>query len=132
MNKLTGTIKQIQQSGAILLVDVDVLGQGFSALLIESAIRPEWLQQGNTVELVFKETEVTLAKGLSGKISMRNRMKCIVQSINRGELLCTVSLKFETYSITSAITTRAVDSLQITVNEEIDALVKSNEITLMR
>jgi len=34
MNKLTGTITQIQQSGAILLVDVDINGQGFSALLI--------------------------------------------------------------------------------------------------
>lgn len=40
MNKLTGIISQIQQAGAILLVDVDVNGQVFSALLIESALNP--------------------------------------------------------------------------------------------
>ena len=54
MNKLSGIITQIQQSGAILLVDVDVDGHGFSAMLIESATQPEWLQTGNTIDLVFK------------------------------------------------------------------------------
>jgi molybdate transport system regulatory protein len=131
MNKLTGTIKQIQQSGAILLVDIDVLGQGFSALLIESAIRPQWLEVGNAVDVVFKETEVSLAKDLQGKISMRNRLNCNVTSINRGELLSTVTMQFAQFFITSAITTRAVDSLNIAVHDNIIALVKSNEISLM-
>ncbi len=44
MNKLSGIITQIQQSEAILLVDIDVDGQGFSALLIESAAKPEWIE----------------------------------------------------------------------------------------
>ena len=61
MNKLSGIITKIQQSGAILLVDVDVDvdGHGFSAMLIESATQPEWLQEGNSIDLVFKETEVS-------------------------------------------------------------------------
>jgi molybdopterin-binding protein len=131
MNKLTGTITQIQQSGAILLVDVDVDGQSFSALLIESATQPQWLHVGNWVEVVFKETEVSLAKDLSGLISLRNRMKCNVIQIKRGELLSNISLQFHKYIITSAITSRAVDSLQISVGDNLEALVKSNEITLM-
>ena len=132
MNKLPGRITKVQQSGAILLVDVDVDGHGFSALLIESATHPEWLQTGNTIDLVFKETEVTLAKNLSGIISMRNRMKCIVQQIERGELLSKISLKFQEYIVTSAITTRAVDSLQLTIADKIEALVKANEVSLMK
>ena len=39
-------------------MDVDVDGHSFSAMLIESAIRQEWLQEGNPIDLVFKETEV--------------------------------------------------------------------------
>ena len=132
MNKLPGKISKVQQSGAILLVDVDVDGHGFSALLIESATHPEWLQAGNTIDLVFKETEVTLAKNLSGIISMRNRMKCTVQRIERGELLSKISLKFQEYRITSAITTRAVDSLQLVLGDEVEALVKANEVSLMK
>ena len=132
MNKLSGIISKIQQSGAILLVDINVDGHGFSAMLIESATQPEWLQTGNTIDLVFKETEVSLAKDLSGVISMRNRMKCIVQQIERGELLSKISLKFQKYIVTSAITTRAVDSLQLAIGDEVEALVKANEVSLMK
>jgi len=132
MNKLTGTISKIQQSGAILLVDVDVDGHGFSAMLIESATQPEWLKTGNTIDLIFKETEVSLAKNLSGMISMRNRMKCIVLHIERGELLSKVSLQFQKYVITSAITTRSVNSLDLKIGDEVEALVKANEVSLMK
>jgi molybdate transport system regulatory protein len=132
VNKLTGKISQIQQSGAILLVDVDVDGHGFSAMLIESATQLEWLQTGNSIELVFKETEVSLAKNFSGMISMRNRMKCTVLHIDRGELLSKVSLKFQEYTITSAITTRSVNSLDLKVGDEVEALVKANEVSLMK
>jgi molybdate transport system regulatory protein len=132
MNKLPGIITQIQKSGAIMLVDVDVNGHGFSAMLIESASNPPWLKTGNLVDLVFKETEVSLAKGLSGKISMRNRILCKVLDIDRGALLSTIKMQFQEYVISSAITTRAIDSLQITIGEEIEALVKANEISLMK
>jgi len=132
MNRLEGIITQIQKAESIMLIDVDVDGHSFSALLIESTIHPKWLQIGNTVDVVFKETEVTLAKNLSGQISMRNRMKCNVQSVKRGELLSTILLQFQHYTITSAITTRSVDYLQITVGDELVALVKANEISLMK
>lgn len=132
MNKLPGTITRIQQSGAILLVDVAVNGQGFSALLIESASATEWLLTGNSVDLVFKETEVSLAKNLSGIISLRNRMKCKVLHIVRGELLSIISLQFLEHTVTSAITTRAIDSLQLTIGDEVEALVKANEVSLMK
>jgi molybdate transport system regulatory protein len=132
MNRLSGTITKIQQSGAIILVDVDVNGHGFSAMLIESASQPEWLKTGNTIDLVFKETEVSLAKNLSGMISMRNRMKCTVEQIERGELLSKITLKFQQYTVTSAITTRSVNSLDLKTGDEVEALVKANEVSLMR
>lgn len=130
MNILTGTITQILQSGAIMLVDADVDGQGFSALLIETATRPQWLSVGHPVRLVFKETEVSLAKELSGRISMRNRMKCEVVHIKRGELLSSITLRYQKFTIQSAITTRGVDALQLSVGDEVEALVKANEISL--
>lgn len=101
-----------------MLVDADVNGHGFSALLIESAFRPDWLQVGNTIDLVFKETEVSLAKNLQGQISMRNRMKCVVREIERGDLLSKIKLSFINSLISSAITTRAVDSLKLEIDEE--------------
>jgi molybdate transport system regulatory protein len=132
MNKLPATITAIQQSGTILLVDAEVEGQGFSALLIESITRPEWLETGKEVNLVFKETEVSLAKELQGKISMRNRMKCVVLKVDKGELLSVITLQFRNFTIASAITTRSVDNLQIEIGDEVEALVKANEVSLMK
>jgi molybdate transport system regulatory protein len=132
MNKLPATITAIQQSGTILLVDAEVGGQVFSALLIESIQRPEWLEVGKAVDLVFKETEVSLAKNLEGQISTRNRMKCTVQKINKGELLSMITLQFNACTIASAITTRAVNALQLKIGDEVDALVKANEVSLMK
>lgn len=132
MNKLPATIKAIQQSGTILLVDAEAEGQGFSALLIESILQPEWLEVGKAVDLVFKETEVSLAKNLQGQISTRNRMKCTVQKINKGELLSMITLQFNACTIVSAITTRSVNNLQLEIGNEVDALVKANEVSLMK
>lgn len=132
MNKLAGVITRIQQSGAVVLIDIDVDGQQFSALVIESAVRPDWLGAGKPVDVVFKETEVSLAKNLSGQISLRNRMKCEVLKIDRGELLSTVFLKFRQHTLSSAITTRSVDSLCLAIGDELEALVKANEVSLMK
>ena len=132
MNKLPGTISKIQQSGAILLVDVDVEGVLFSAMLIESATQPEWLQTGNSIELIFKETEVSLAKNLSGLISTRNRMKCEITQIELGELLSKIDLKFQRFQISSAITTRSVNLLKLKIGDQVEALVKANEISFMK
>ena len=132
MNKLPATITAIQQAGTILLVDAQAGGHDFSVLLIESVYPPEWLKVGNAVDLVFKETEVSLAKNLQGQISTRNRMKCIVSKVDKGELLSMISFQLNGFTIASAITTRAVNSLQLKIGDEVDALIKANEISLMR
>jgi molybdate transport system regulatory protein len=132
MNKLSGTITNIQQSGAIILADVDIYGQQISAMLIHSIEQDEWLKSGSNVTVVFKETEVSIAKGLSGKISLRNRFLCSIEAIRKGELLSEISLKFGLYNITSVITTRAVESLELKVGEQLEALVKANEVSLMK
>jgi molybdate transport system regulatory protein len=87
---------------------------------------------GKAVDLVFKETEVSLAKNLQGQISFRNRMKCQVLKVDRGELLSMITLQFKGFTIVSAITTRSVNSLQLEPGDEVDALVKANEVSLMK
>lgn len=132
MNILSGIISNIQQSGSIMLVDIDVNGYQFSSMLIESIANTDWLKKENGIDLIFKETEVSLAKDLQGKISMRNRLPCIVKHIERGVLLSNVTLQFQNSFIVSAITTRSVDALQISIGDSIEALIKANEISLMK
>ena len=63
----------------ISLVDVVVENDMFTATLLETPATADYLRIGNQVTLLFKETEIALAKDLGGQISLRNRMPVIVQ-----------------------------------------------------
>jgi molybdate transport system regulatory protein len=84
------------------------------------------------VALLFKETEVALAKNLSGLISLRNRIPAIVRSVERGQVLTKVGLNIDGYPLTSVITTKSSHLLQLAVGDEVEGLVKANEMSIMR
>lgn len=131
MNKLPGTIENVFSDGAIMLVDIKVCGQVFSALMIDGANTLSWAAKGQKIDIAFKETELSLAKNLEGKISIRNRMSCIIESIDKGKVLSVVKLIFNGYSLHSVITSRAVEALNIAPGDMVMALVKSNEVMLI-
>lgn len=131
MNRLQGTITAIESNRHMSLVDVVVGGDVFSATLLETPETAAYLRVGNPVTLLFKETEVALAKDLSGLISLRNRFAATVQSIERGDILSAIKLDYAGHTLTSIITTRAVARLQLAVGDKLEALVKANEIALM-
>lgn len=131
MNRLQGTIAAIESNRHMSLVDVVVGGEVFSATLLETPETAAYLRVGNPVTLLFKETEVALAKDLSGLISLRNRFAATVQAIERGDILSAIKLDYAGHTLTSIITTRAVVRLQLAVGDKLEALVKANEIALM-
>ena len=131
MNKLQGRIAAIESNDHVSLVDVNVNGDTFTATLLETPDDAPYLQVGNMVDVLFKETEVSLAKNLSGMISLRNRMQTTVTQVRSGIILSEVVLDYRGYSISSIITTRSIQRLQIMPGDQIEALIKANEMTLM-
>lgn len=112
------------------LVDLAVGNDVLSATLLETPEQVDYLQVGKQVILLFKETEVSLAKNLTGLISLRNRLQAKVKHIERGEILSAVTLDYQSYSLVSVITTRGMDRLQLEVGDQVDALIKANEVVL--
>ena len=131
MNRLHGRIALIESNGFVSLVDVTVGADTFTATLLETPASAPYLVVGNAVHVLFKETEVSLAKNLSGQISLRNRIKGTVRHIRRGAILCEVELDYRGQAITSIITARAVLRLALAEGDEVEALVKANEVALM-
>jgi molybdate transport system regulatory protein len=131
MNRIEVTIKQVMNSGGIIMVDMETAGLILTALLIDAPNNPGWLKQGNRIYAVFKETEVSIARDFSGKISLRNKIPCRVKRVERGELMSIIHMTFMDFPIQSAITTRSVDMLDLKINDEVTAMIKANEITLM-
>lgn len=131
MNRLRGQITGIESNGHVSLVDVAIGDDTFAAILLESPDSAPYLIAGNQVQVLFKETEVSLAKNLSGEISLRNRVRATVREIRRGEILSEVVLDYRGQALTSIITSRAVKRLSLQQGDEVEALVKANEVSLM-
>jgi len=131
MNELRGIITAVESNGFVSLVDVAVGGDAFTATLLENAASAPYLAAGQAVRVLFKETEVSLAKNLSGQISLRNRIAATVREIRRGEILSEVVLDYHGQRIASVITTRAVQRLELCEGDAVEALVKANEVSLL-
>jgi molybdate transport system regulatory protein len=131
MNRLLGTISAIEADDHLALVDATVGPDTFTAMLMETPQQAPYLKVGNTVAVLFKETEVALAKNFSGQISLRNILRGSVRQIRRGDILCEVVLDYQGQSVTSIITTRAVKRLDLQEGDSVSALIKANEVSLM-
>lgn len=131
MNKLRGRITAIESNDHVSLVDIEVSGDSFTATLLETPEDAPYLKVGNAVEVLFKETEVSLAKNLSGLISLRNRMQATVKLVRGGAILSEVVLDYRGQPVSSIVTTRSIRRLDIRPGDAIEALVKANEVSLM-
>ena len=132
MNKLQAKIFSITKSQGVVLVDLMLDEIQLSAMMVSSYNEPQWLKTGETVTVAFKETEVSIGKNMSGQISLRNRIPCNVTHIDQGEIMSLLHLKYTDNIIISAITTRSVNQMNISVGDEVTALIKANEISIFQ
>ncbi|MFZ6815786.1 TOBE domain-containing protein [Undibacterium sp. Rencai35W] len=131
MNKFSGKIAAIEAYGSVAIVDVMVGPYCFTATLMGAADQLEVWKNGQAVNLLFKETEVALAKNLSGQISLRNRMPSIITGLEYGQLLTRVAMQMDGMMLHSVITTRSARHLQLELGDQVEGLVKSNEMSLL-
>ena len=133
MNRVSGAIAGIERAARIAIVDVNALGQQLTATLIGTGagLETDRWRAGMPVTLLFAETEVALAKNLSGLISLRNRISVSIVAIERGSILCRVVLQAEGAQIVSIITTRAAHALGLACGDRIEALIKANAMRIV-
>lgn len=132
MNKLIGKIILVESSSHMSMVDIDVEGDVFSSIVLETPATAPYLKQGNSVTLLFKETEVSIGKDLSGLISLRNRFKATIKQIEKSDILTKVFLDYKGKEIISIISTRSAQKLALINGDEVEWLVKTNEVSLLK
>ena len=131
MNKLTGIVKDVAISPYMALVMVEHEGDVFSAAIQETPIGAERFKKGSSITLVFKETEVAVAVGLGGKISIRNRAQAVVKAIETAGVLTRVVLDYKGQRLAAVITSPGSESLGLKVGDTVEWLVKANEMSLL-
>ena len=127
MNTLSASVISMDLSTHLCVLHTMVNVDTFELILAENPL----FIQGDTVVLVFKETEVILQK-TPLPTSSANAYKGIVKTIEDGIVLTSVTLAFHDTTIVSLITTSAYKRLGITIGDEIVWMVQPSEISLMR
>jgi molybdate transport system regulatory protein len=131
MNKLPGIVTHVDTSVGVSLADIDVAGDTLSALVIASDSHASFLIDNTPVLVLFAETEVSLAKNLSGLISLRNRLASRVKTLDRGAVLTRAVLDYRGHDVVAVITTRSAERLSLAPGDEVECLIKANEVTLV-
>ncbi|MDR0664296.1 MAG: TOBE domain-containing protein [Helicobacteraceae bacterium] len=130
MNALFGCITGVETDGAISIAKIAAGGLTLSALLVETPESCDYLTIGREVEALFKETEASIAKNLIGDISLRNRHSATIKSLRYGGLLCEIALQSGDNEIRSIITAQSAKRLKLALGDEVEWLVKANEISI--
>ena len=131
MNKLRGTIVEIETADSISMVNLDINGIKFCSIVIETPETADYLRIGNEVDIVFKETEVSIAKKLYSNISLSNKLPVKIERIIKGKILSELVTSYNKTEISSIIPTHFVDRKKLKIGDEVYAMIKSNEIMIM-
>ena len=130
MNRLKGKIELINSHDELLLIELNVQETKMKAIIIGKPNDYSYLEIGNEIAILFKETEVTISIDKDLNISTPNKLTCIVDSIKKGQLLSQVNLNFYGVTLSSIITTTSVENLNLKPQNTVTALIKTNEIIL--
>lgn len=130
MNRLKGKIELINSHDELLLIELNVQETKMKAIIIGKPNDYSYLEIGNEIAILFKETEITISIDKCLNISTQNKLTCIVDSIEKGQLLSQVNLNFNDAPLSSIIATTSVENLNLNRKDTVTALIKTNEIIL--
>ena len=130
MNILRGKIDAIKVNGSLSLVRILVGETLLSAIVTDTPASAPYLEIGKTISVIFKETEVFVGKGTEHQISLQNKLVGHITSISKGDLLSKLVMATKAGTVTSIITTNAVNQLQLETGQPVTAMVKTSEMML--
>lgn len=130
MNRLFGTVSDLECEGEFSLVGIDVAGMRLSSIVLETASSSAYLGPGNPITVLFKESEVSLAVGPEPRVSIRNRLPCEVVSVNEGGILAHVVVACAGSRMHAVISARAARELELGPGKLAYALIKATDVAL--
>ena len=132
MNRLSGKIENIETKNSLSFVSIKVGTVTLFAIVMQTQQNSPRLKIGNPIQVVFKATEVIISTGLVDHISLQNRLAGKIYTIESGLLMSRLLLKTEIGMLTSVIPTVSVNRLELKVDSEITAMIKANNLILIK
>lgn len=128
MNRIDGTIVDIDTDGYMSLVKVKTEIGYISLILLETPSKADYLRKGRLLNLIFNPTSVKISKVYTEELSIDNSIECQVKDIKYNKILSVITLKAKDIEIISYITTKTKERLNIKQGEKVYALISSSDI----
>jgi len=127
VSQLIATVSDIQHCDSLHIVSFLCHGQTLTMMSLELASE---VQVGTRVKLLVKPSHIAIAKGFSGEVSYANQLECTITSIDNGELLSSVHLRFADTLLESIITLNSSQRMDLDVGDSVVAFIKSSELSI--
>lgn len=129
MNHIKAKVTKIQSMDNISIVAFQAQEQVMQMMALGLNMPVE---VGSEVTLGVKASSIAIATYLSGEMSISNQLKCVVEHLKYGELLCSVKLNFNNTIIESIITMNSVSKMNIKEGDTVVALIKASELSILK
>ncbi len=131
-NQLDATILSVSRGDAMAAVKAQLAsGQELTAAITRESADELELNAGQPVTMLVKATDVALATGVVGDLSIRNQLPGRITSLTAGAAMTTLKVAVDGGgALTAVVTNDAVDDLDLTEGDEVLALVKATEVSV--
>ena len=127
MSKFIATIKKIQSIDNLNIVKFDFCGLTLKMMSLDLN---DDVKIGKKVKLSVKPSNISIAKNLSGEISLSNKIVATIQSLENGQLLTSVILKINDTILESIITVDSSKRMNLQIGEVVTILIKASNLSI--
>ena len=128
MNQIKAEVIHIKSVDSLNFLTFSLNQQVIHMLSLE--LEPN-LNVGTTVHLGIKSTHVAIAKDLKGLLSVENRLKANIVSIENGEILSSICLDIEGFLLESIISRESLERMNLQTDDNVVVLINSADISIV-
>ena len=132
MNTLKGKVFAIESHEGISIIDIKIGNDEFSSLIIETDATKKYIKVGNEIDMLFKETEISLKNYHNKLIKRNNKFTAKVVSINLGKILSDIDLEYNNQLLKVITLTRHINELNLQVGKKAVMILRTQEILLSK
>ena len=127
MSNIIATIKDIKSCDSLNIVQFIFNSDILSMMSLELN---ENVKIGTKVKLATKSTHISIAKDLQGSISFENKLKTKINSIENGELLSSITLRYFDTFLEVIVTKETIKNMNLKVNDNVIAFIQMSELSI--
>lgn len=131
-NRLASVITGINKGQLNAHIMLDWRSKPLSVIITSSSVEEMHLAIGDAVDVIFKASDVIVAKDLRGQISARNRMRGTVSDVREGFPLALVTIDTGEDKVSAELTLSSMKDMNIKIGDELEAVIKSSELILAK